>query len=122
MSFLLGSMTTKGCNSQMLYLLFCHKSKVCEGLISDRPDSNVGKNKWTTDCKETLILWIDVFHFVYRNKGNLLNEFCLPKRFPFFLDEVIDHEELWLIGNINEYILADITITGKSDGRGDVDV
>lgn len=46
----------------------------------------------------------------------------MPKRFPFFLDEVIDHEELWLIGNINEYILADITITGKFEGRGDVDV
>lgn len=59
---------------------------------------------------------------MYGNKGNLLNEFCLPKRFPFFLDEVIDHEELWLLGNINEYILADITITGKSEGRGYVDV
>lgn len=56
-----------------------------------------------------------------------MNFVCLEspsinKLFTFFLDEVIDCEEIWLIKNIHESISASIPITENSDWKGDVDV
>lgn len=49
-----------------------------------------------------------------------MNFVCLEspsinKLFTFFLDEVIDRGEIWLIRNMHDSISASIMITGNSD-------